>query len=219
MMRRIKIIVDVLMFALFLYLLSYRPGMGLLYHAVIGIAQLTLFLLHHVLNWKWYKTLFKGRYTFRRTMLTTSDFLLWIAMVFMIASSVMISGMIFEFGVRMTSWWRRIHVGASGWCFLLIAFHVGMHMQGMFRRIQRGMKHVGWLYWALQVILVALGGWCFSISDLWPRMTLSRRLPLLTFTSEEMFGIYLAIVIGMSILVNWILEVERHLKKKKEANP
>lgn len=217
MKHKIKIFVDILMFLLFLYLLSYRPGMGLMYHAIVGIAQLSLFILHHALNLSWYRTLFKGRYSFQRVLLTFSDFVLLIAMAFMILSSVMISGMIFEFGVRMTSWWRRIHVGASGWSFLLIAFHVGMHMQGMFRRIQLRMKHVGWLYRTLQVIMVALGGWCFARSDLWPRITLARRLPLLTFTSEEMFGIYLAIVIGMSILVNWFLEIEKHLKRKKET--
>ena len=219
MKRRIRIFVDVLMFLLFLYLLSYRPGMGLMYHAVVGIAQLVLFLLHHALNFSWYRTLLKGKYGFRRILLTGSDFLLLIAMIFMILSSVMISGMIFEFGVRMTSWWRRIHVGASGWCFLLSAFHVGMHVQGMFQKIQKRVKRVGWLYRIFQGILVAAGIWCFVRSDLWPRVTLARRLPLLTFTSEEMFGIYLAIVIGMSILVNWVLEIEKHLKKKKEATP
>lgn len=205
MKRRIKITVDVLMFLLFLYLLSYRPGMGLMVHAVVGIAQLTLFILHHLLNLNWYRTLFKGRYGFRRVLLTVSDFLLLIAMGFMIISSVMISGMVFEFGIRMTSWWRRIHVAASGWCFLLSAFHVGMHMQGMMNRLQRKMQRLPWLYRLIQVALVASGIWCFLQSDLWPRITLARRLPLLTWTSEEMFGIYLAIVIGMSILVSWIL--------------
>ena len=70
MKRRIKIIVDIIMFLLFLYLLSYRPGMGLMYHAVVGIAQLSLFILHHLLNLNWYGTLFKGRYGFRRILLT-----------------------------------------------------------------------------------------------------------------------------------------------------
>ena len=45
-------------------------------------------------------------------------------------------------------------------------------------------------------------GYCFTLSDLWPRITLARRLPLMTFTSEEMFGIYLAVVIGMAVLHN-----------------
>ena len=214
MKRKIKILVDVLMFLLFLYLLSYRPGMGLMYHAVIGIAQLTLFILHHLLNLNWYKNIFRGKYYFRRILLTGSDFLLLIAMGFMIVSSVMISGMVFEFvDIRMTSWWRRIHVASSGWCFLLSAFHVGMHMQGILNRLQKKLQRVIWLYRVIQALLVAVGAYCFTLSDLWPRITLARRLPLLTFTSEEMFGIYLAIVIGTAVFVRWILILNKYLKK------
>lgn len=214
MKRKIKILVDVLMFLLFLYLLSYRPGMGLMYHAVIGIAQLTLFILHHALNLSWYRTLFRGRYRFRRILLTASDFLLLIAMGFMILSSVMISGMIFDFvGIRMTGWWRRIHVASSGWCFLLSAFHVGMHMQGILNRLQKKLQGVIRLYRIIRILLVGTGVYCFTLSDLWPRITLARRLPLLTFTSEEMFGIYLAVVIGMTVLVSWILALDKYLKK------
>ena len=219
MKHRIKIIVDVLLFLLFLYLLSYRPGMGLMYHAVIGITQLFLFLVHHALNWNWYRTLFKGKYGFRRILLTASDFLLLLAMAFMILSSVMISGMIFEFGIRMTSIWRRIHVASSAWCFLLMGFHVGMHVQKLLNRLQEKMLRLSWLYRLLQGLLVGTAVWCFIQSDLWPRLRMARRLPLLTFTGEEMFGIYLAIVMGMTVFVNWILETEKHWKKKKEATP
>ncbi len=214
MKRKFKIIVDILMFLLFLYLLSYRPGMGLMYHAVVGIAQLSLFILHHLLNLNWYGTLFKGRYGFRRILLTASDFLLLIAMGFMIVSSVMISGMIFEFGIRMTGWWRRIHVASSGWCFLLTGFHVGMHLQGAFAKLEKKMRRVSWLYRLIQVMLAAAGICCFLQSDLWPRITLARRLPLLTFTGEEMFGIYLAIVLGMSVLVSWILSMDKRRKRR-----
>ena len=209
MKRKTKTAVDVVMFLLFLYLLSYRPGMGLMVHAVIGIAQLSLFILHHLLNLNWYRTLFKGRYGFRRILLVSSDFLLFIAMGFMIASSVMISGMIFDFGIRMTGWWRRIHVASSGWCFLLTGFHVGMHMQGMMSRLQKKMKRSSLLYRIIQAFLVAAGVYCFLQSDLWPRITLARRLPLLTYTSAEMFGIYMAVVIGISVLISWLLSREQ----------
>ena len=236
MKRKIKILVDVLMFLLFLYLLSYRPGMGLMYHAVIGIAQLTLFILHHLLNLNWYKnifrgkyrfrrillnlnwyrTLFRGKYSFLRILLASSDFLLLIAMAFMILSSVMISGMIFDFvGIRMIGWWRRIHVASSGWCFLLSAFHVGMHMQGLLNKLQKKLQKVPWLYRIIQSLLVAVGVYCSTLSDLWPRITLARRLPLLTYTGEEMFGIYLAVVIGVTVLVSWILALDKHLKKNQ----
>ena len=217
MKRRIKILVDVVMFLLFLYLLSYRPGMGLMYHAVIGIAQLSLFILHHLLNLNWYRSLFRGRYGFRRILLTVSDFLLLIAMGFMIASSVMVSGMVFESGIRMTSWWRRIHVASSGWCFLLTGVHVGMHLQGMMNRLQKKMRKVPWLYRLLQVLLAALGAYCFSESDLLPRITMARRLPLLTYTGAEMFGIYLAVVMGISVLISWLLLLDRHGHKANET--
>ena len=214
MKRKIKIIVDVVMFLLFLYLLSYRPGMGLMYHAVIGIAQLSLFILHHLLNMNWYKTLFKGRYGFRRILLTTSNFLLLVAMGFMIASSVMVSGMVFDFvPFRMTSVWRRIHVASSGWCFLLTGFHVGMHMTGLAAVLEKKCAKVPWLIRLLETALAAAGVYCFLQSDLWPRITLARRLPLLTYTGAEMFLIYLAIVIGMSVLVNWILTIEKRIRK------
>ena len=67
------------------------------------------------------------------------------------------------------------------------------------------MQKLPWLYRLIQAALVASGIRCFLQSNLCPRITLARRLPLLTWTSEEMFGIYLAVVIGMSILANRIL--------------
>ena len=113
----------------------------------------------------------------------------------------------------MTSWWRRIHVASSGWCFLLTGFHVGMHVQGVFGKLERKMSRAPWLYRLIQAALVATGICCLLQSDLWPRITLARRLPLLTFTSEEMFGIYMAIVIGMSVLVNWTLSLDKRRKQ------
>ncbi len=139
-------------------------------------------------------------------------------MGFMIASSVMISGMVFDFGIRMTGWWRRIHVASSGWCFLLTGFHVGMHLQGVFGKIEKKMRRVQWLYRLIQAVLAASGVFCFLKSDLWPRITLSRRLPLLTFTGEEMFGIYMAIVIGMCVLVSWIFSPDKRRKRRAPAS-
>ena len=46
-------IVDIIMLALLLYLMSYHPGMGLRLHALLGIALCVLFVLHHFLNMKW----------------------------------------------------------------------------------------------------------------------------------------------------------------------
>ena len=88
-----------------------------------------------------------------------------------------------------------------------------MHLQGLLNKLQEKMLRVSRLYWVIQLLLVAAGVYCFTLSDLWPRITMARRLPLLTFTSEEMFGIYLAIVIGLAVFVRWILILDKYLKK------
>ncbi len=103
-------------------------------------------------------------------------------------------------------------------CFLLTGFHVGMHLQGVFGKIEKKMRRVQWLYRLIQAVLTASGVFCFLKSDLWPRITLSRRLPLLTFTGEEMFGIYMAIVIGMCVLVSWIFSPDKRRKRRSPAS-
>lgn len=218
MKKKIKITVDISMFLLFLYLLSYRPGMGLLNHALVGIAQLMLFVVHHVLNLSWYKSLFKGKYGFRRIMLTASDFLLLIAMLFLMVSSLMISGMVFEFvTIQMTGIWRRIHVTSSAWCFVLMAFHVGMHMRGMFLRAERFLakKNLKWLGIILEAAIFAAGVYCFIQSRLAPKLIMARRIPQIFYSDTALFAIYLLICMGMSVLANWVLQLPSRNRRKR----
>lgn len=217
MKRRIKIIVDIAMFLLFLYLLSYRPGMGLLLHAKIGILLFILFLLHHVLNVQWYRTLHKGRYGFRRFLLTSFDFLLLAAMVCMMVSSLMLSSMVFPVvGICMTHGWRQLHVSASAWCFLLIAFHVDMHLHGMFQRLQRRLRQTAfeYVYYLLLLTVISVGIYCFLQSGLWPRVIMEEQRSLFISDSRLFFGEHLGIVAGSSVMTHWILLGAEWLKKQ-----
>lgn len=217
MKRRIKIIVDIAMFLLFLYLLSYRPGMGLKIHAEFGIALFVLFLIHHGLNAQWYRTLGKGRYNFRRLLLTGSDFLLLAAMLCMMASSFMLSGMVFPaVGIRMTHEWRQLHVSASAWCFLLMAFHVGMHLHGMFQKLQRKMRQTAFEYvYDLFLFAVAgLGIYCFVKSGMWPRVVMAEQQSLFIADSRLFLAEHFGIVAGISVITHWILWVAEWIKRK-----
>lgn len=119
MKRYVKILLDIVMLALFLYLMYYHPGMGLRLHAILGIALCVLFVLHHFLNYKWYAVLFKGQYRFRRIIMTASDFLLLFAMLAIMVSSFMISGLAFPISfLPMAFYWRDIHVMSTTWGFL-----------------------------------------------------------------------------------------------------
>ena len=44
--RKFKLTLDVVMYGLLLFLLSYKPGSGLLLHGKIGLALGGLFILH-----------------------------------------------------------------------------------------------------------------------------------------------------------------------------
>lgn len=64
-------------------------------HEITGISMIVLFLLHQVLNWRWYPALSKGRYNARRTANTVVNGLLLAAFALLIGSSVMISRTLF----------------------------------------------------------------------------------------------------------------------------
>ena len=57
----LKIITDLFMTALLLLLMAYSL-IGEAAHEWLGIAIFGLFILHHVLNLKWCRNLFRGKY-------------------------------------------------------------------------------------------------------------------------------------------------------------
>lgn len=221
MKRKIKLCVDLAMFLLFLYLLAYRPGMGLLLHAELGIGLFILFLFHHTLNLSWYRALLRGRYSFRRLLLTGTDFLLFTAMVCMMASSVMLSGMVFPFsGIRMTHGWRQLHVSSSAWCFLLMAFHVGMHLHGLLLKLQRKIAQTAfeYVYYLLLFLLFVLGIYCLIQSGMGMRVIMAGQQALLLTDGGLFFAEHLAMAVGTGILSHGILWGEERLRAKNRKN-
>ncbi|MAT45003.1 MAG: hypothetical protein CL609_21940 [Anaerolineaceae bacterium] len=87
-----------------------------------------LFISHHLLNWHWYKTMFKGRYTLYRIVQRTIDVLVFAAMVSLMISGIMLSQHVFViFSIcGGTSFARILHMLATYWGFVLMAFHFGL---------------------------------------------------------------------------------------------
>ena len=68
---KFKIILDLLMTVVLLALMAFQiTGQEL--HEWFGAGMLVLFLMHNILNFKWYKNLFKGRYTMFRVLQAVS---------------------------------------------------------------------------------------------------------------------------------------------------
>lgn len=125
---RLKIIIDILMTAALLLLMSYGL-LGEAYHEWIGAGMLLLFAAHHVLNRKWMGSLRKGKYTpFRilQTILVTAVFL---TMLGSMISGILLSRYVFTFvdvhGVTMAA--RNVHMVCAYWNLLLMSLHLGLH--------------------------------------------------------------------------------------------
>lgn len=70
---KIKMGIDVWMTALLLLLMAYQVT-GQKYHEWFGTGMLVLFLLHNILNIRWYGNLCKARYGFLRVIQTIVNF-------------------------------------------------------------------------------------------------------------------------------------------------
>lgn len=91
--------------------------------------MLVLFLLHNILNIRWYGSLFKGKYTLLRIMQMIINISVLISMLCLRFSGVVMSRHVFAglsiHGPMATA--RTLHLAASYWGFVLISIHLGFH--------------------------------------------------------------------------------------------
>lgn len=112
-----------------LSLMAYQL-IGKVYHEYAGTALFFIFILHNVLNIKWYSSLFKGKYSLYRIFNTTINLLLLITMLSLMVSGIIMSEYTFSFiNIKFgMATGRLVHLSASHLGFILVAIHMGMHL-------------------------------------------------------------------------------------------
>ena len=172
----IKVLVDIIMTALFLVLTAYHMT-GSKVHEWLGALLFILFILHHILNWNWYKSLFKGKYTTVRILHMAVNMLLMTAMLGMMISGIMISREVFDFlNINAARLGRRLHMASTSWGFLLMSVHLGFHWdmvigvaKKMTKKSERTFVFISW--WAA-AILSAYGIYAFISRQIWHHLFL-----------------------------------------------
>ena len=138
---RIRIAADCAMTVL-LMLLMASELLGRFAHEWIGTAMFTLFIIHHILNRRWTKNLFRGRYTPYRVLQTVSAALVFFAMCCSLVGALIMSRHVFAFlpiqGGR--SFGRVAHLIGAYWGFVLMAFHLGIHWNAMMAMGRKALK-------------------------------------------------------------------------------
>lgn len=80
MQKRIRLIIDIGMTLLLPLLMAYSL-IGELFHEIIGTLIFLLFIIHHVMNRKWFGALVNGKYSADRIFRTVINILLIVFMI------------------------------------------------------------------------------------------------------------------------------------------
>ena len=150
----LKMGIDLVMTILLLCQMAYML-IGEVSHEWMGTVMFMLFILHHVLNWRWYKNLRKGRYTAVRIFQVIVDFLVLLSMLGLMVSGIIMSREVFAFlpidgGMGFA---RILHMLAAYWGFILMSIHLGLHwgmIMGAMRKITGTAKQSPVRTWILR---------------------------------------------------------------------
>ncbi len=172
--RTLRLAVDACLAAVFVALMT-TATVEEFAHEWLGMAAFALFVVHQVLNRRWWTGLVRGRYTALRALGTVVNLGLALCMVGQMASSLVLSEhALWWLPALDGAWWARVvHLLCSYWGFVLAAIHAGLHLVGAARTLAR---RGGALAWGVRIAFVAVacfGAWSFVQLDLATYLTLS----------------------------------------------
>ena len=164
--RIVKRAVDVCMTVLLLCLMAYQVT-GEVLHEWCGIGMTALLIAHHILNRRWTAALFKGKYNVYRTVSTAVNALLFVFIVLTAVCGMSMSSKAvpFLYGILPVSFARRFHLSMSYWSFVLMGFHLGLHVPAMTAGWKLN-KTVKTILAAVFALIAGFGFWLFAKSGI-----------------------------------------------------
>ena len=136
-------------------------------HQICGISLIVLWVVHIVLNRRWYGALFKGKYQPYRIMQLVVNCGVLICALFLMISGLLMAWFIpADWVGGALGFARTTHLLASHWYYIFMAFHIGLHASMIATKIKiRGIVP------RLICILISLYGiYAFITRGLWKYM-------------------------------------------------
>jgi hypothetical protein len=132
-----RLVNDLVMTFLMLIAMAYYI-IGNMFHEVVGVVVLLLFIVHNFLNRRWYKTIFQGKFNVRRILQIGINLLFLVTMVLMMISAILISSDLFPFiPINNDMMMRQIHVQTAYWGFIIMAVHIGLSWGMIINSVRR----------------------------------------------------------------------------------
>lgn len=218
MKKKLQMIIDIIMFILFLILTGYHIT-GNTVHEILGVITFILFIIHHIINIKWYKALPKGKYTTQRIISTITDFLLLIDMLCIMISAIMISSTVFSFlNIKTTMFARGLHLSSTAWGLIFIGIHSGLHLKVCFDKMINKVKTTSFEYtfYLLIFLLLVYGVYAFVKNALWKDMFLVTMFKFFDYGQNPIvfYLEYLAILFCIIMITYFVMKIVAKKKRK-----
>jgi hypothetical protein len=96
-----------------------------------------LFIVHHILNRKWYGALFRGNYNARRIFQTVLDMLLLVFMLLQPISGILMSKHLYTLlpTLPISAQARSTHMLLAYWGYTLMCIHAGTHLAAQMKKL------------------------------------------------------------------------------------
>ena len=219
----VRISIDFVMTILLLLLMA-RQITGDTAHEWLGLGMFVLWIVHHILNHKWYKQLFKGKYTLLRTLQQITNILLSLSMLGLLVSGIILSRNVFAFlplsgGLALN---RPLHIVSAFWGFVLMALHLGLHWNSILTVIKKAVGTVSLkgAHIVLRLVNAAIavyGIYAFIKNQFLSYMFLSSSFVIFDFEQPFLlfFAEYLSIMVLFVSIAHYV--TQRIRKRAKRA--
>lgn len=154
-----KIIIDSIMLVLMLLVFS-KAFLAAIYHEIIGVILLILFIIHLILNITYIKSIFKGNFKAKGIIMLFINIIFFITFLASIILGVLSSQELLKFlnvGSFVAS---KLHKIISYICIVVLGIHLGVNFNFMFGKIEKIIKN-NIIKYFISVLIIAYGIYSF----------------------------------------------------------
>jgi hypothetical protein len=209
--QRLRMTIDITMTILSIILMggNYLFPADLV-HEILGVGLFVLWVVHIILNRRWYGAIFRGKYNPYRVMQTVINCCILICTTFLMISGIILSNHVFTFlNIQSGLGFARIaHLLASHWYYLFMSMHIGLHVGRFFQNITA--KIIPRIILAL---VCAYGIYAFIARGVWKYLILQQQFFFFDFERGYiLFALdYISIIILFATISHYIAKI---LKKR-----
>ena len=137
MKKHFRMILDISMAVLLPMLMAYSL-IGEMFHEVVGTAIFVLFIIHNILNRKWYRSI-RSRNIFQVCL----NLFLLVFMILQPVTGILLSKHLYTFlpALPVSAQLRSIHKILAYWGYVMLCVHAGTHLVAPFQKLVRKSKN------------------------------------------------------------------------------